>query len=86
MPSWSVLTSNWGKRPERESKGSKAESGVSDWTAGKKVEAKKRDHWIGGVFGSSHQGKAKREGQEYEIAERQSQERERRVENNAIRI
>lgn len=40
----------------------------------------------GGGFGSSHQGKPKRVGQEYEIAERQSQKEERRVRNNTVRI
>lgn len=50
------------------------------------MEAKKREGSNGGLFGSSHQGKPKRVGQEYEIAERQSQKGERRVGNNAIRI
>lgn len=43
------------------------------------MEAKKREGRNGGGFGSSHQGKPKRVGQEYEIAERQSQNGERRV-------
>lgn len=53
---------------------------------GRKWRLKKREGRNGGGFGSSHQGKPKRVGQEYEIAERQSQNGERRVGNNAIRI
>lgn len=50
------------------------------------MEAKKREGRNEGGFGSSHQEKAKRVGQEYEIAERQSQKGEKRVWNKAIRI
>lgn len=50
------------------------------------MEVRGREGRNGGGFESSHQGKPKREGQEYEKAERQRQEAEKRVGNNAIRI
>lgn len=49
MPSWSVLTSGWGKRTgskregvrERERERKQAEGGISDWTAGRREGGEK---------------------------------------------
>lgn len=84
MPSWSVLTSGWGKRTGREREGEREKEGRQ--REGSEIGQQGERRARRGRRGMKGQkrvsnlilGKPKRERQEYETAERQNRRRESR--------
>lgn len=76
MPSWSVLTSGWGERPARErSKAGRRRDLRLDSKEKGRLKEEGEERGAKREFHAFCWGKTKKERQEYEIAERQSQNR-----------